>query len=199
MVKQKLLGVGADPGSAHGAVAVIDSDLNVLELINLPCFVVLVKSKRVKSKLNKTTGKYELDYKKRSWTDAVKTGEIFKKYEKTQNVYTVEKVGTRPGEGETSSFIFGNSFGILQAQCTVLQPVRYYEPLPTLWKPELGVTSDKSTSIFLANEIFGDSLKELNITLRCKKSKVNKDDDLAEALLLAYYGISNYLKEVGKI
>ena len=141
---------------------------------------------RVKPKLNKETGKYEVTYKKRSWTDYTKLRGIFEPYvnKKYKIVYTIERVSVRPDEGELSSFIFGNSLGCFQGLSTYIQPIVIYEPTPQVWKKELGVNSDKETSVKLAEDIF-------NVDLRTylKKGKV---DDIAEALLLAVYGFKQY-------
>jgi hypothetical protein len=189
-----LLSIGVDPGGKNSAIAIIDSNLNILKLIKAPCYVTLNKNKKNRPKLNKETGRYEQDYKKTHWTDFRKMREIYEEFLKNEIIYTVEKVSSRPGEGEKSSFVFGDSLGIHRGQVSLLNPVEFYEPTPATWKNQLGVTSDKRTSIELANEIFKVSLKELGITLKYRKSD-NKDDDLAEALLLAFVGLINYIKE----
>ena len=110
-----LISIGVDVGTKNGAIAVIDEDFNILHLGKAPYFekdMAHTAKNRVKPKLNKDTGKYEVTYKKRSWTDYKAFRELFKPFlsETTTIVYTVEKVSVRPDEGEISSFIFGNSF-----------------------------------------------------------------------------------------
>ena len=78
----------------------------------------------------------------------------------------------------------GNSLGIFQGLYSYLNPVAYYEPSAGEWKKELGVTSLKDTSIQLAEEIYNIKLKDY-----LPKGKV---DDIAEALLLSFYGFKRY-------
>lgn len=191
-----LLSIGVDVGSKNGAIAIINESLKVLELMKAPYYITEVKSKKLKNLvLNKETGKYEVAYKKRSWTDFKALGDIYRPYIKKSNkiVYTVEKVSVRPGEGETSSFIFGDSLGVHKGQYSLLNPIAYYEPRPNDWKKVMGVTSNKETSIKLAEDIFKVNLQEY------VKKKSDKVDDVAEALLLAFYGMQEYLKEIGEL
>lgn len=188
MVKRKLISIGTDVGSRNGAIAIIDTNMQVLGLMKAPFYEIEVKSKKLAPKLNKKTGMYETRYRKRAWLDFKKMRSIFSTYvnSKYSIVYTVEKVGVRPGEGETQSFIFGDAFGIFKGLYAYIDPIKYYEPLPQLWKSVLGVTSDKSSSVDLANELF---------SIKLKKSQ----PDEAEALLLAYFGLVRYLEEEGQI
>ena len=188
----KLISIGVDPGSSNGAVAIIDSNLNILKLTYAPYYLIRSRTKQNKKKLNKETMLYEKDFRAFKWSDYKEIGNILRPFvsKNTDIIYTIERVGSRKGEGEHSSFVFGNSFGIFQGQYSLLNPIKYYEPLPTQWKPELGVTSDKNTSIELAKEIFTNSMKEQDIKI--KKS----EDDLAEALLIAFYGLKCYIEEI---
>lgn len=191
-----LLSIGVDVGSKNGAIAIINDKLKVLELMKAPYYITEVKSKPKKNLvLNKETGKYDVAYRQRSWTDYKALGDIYKPYIKKSNkiIYTVERVSVRPGEGETSSFIFGDSLGIHRGQYNLLQPIAYYEPRPNDWKKVMGVTSNKETSIKLAEEIFKVNLKDF------VNKKSDKIDDIAESLLLAFYGMQEYFKSIGEI
>ena len=185
----KIISIGIDVGSVNGAIGVVDEDLKIHLLTKTPTVQTLIKSKRNKSKINKETMKYEKDYRKRTWVNFKELGALLKPY--TSNViYTVEKITARPGEGEPSSFVNGNSLGIFQAQYSFLNPIEYYEPTALMWKKELGVTSDKETSIKLAEDIYQVKLRDY-----LPKGKV---DDIAEALLLAFYGLKMYFKSKGE-
>lgn len=184
-----LLSIGVDVGARNGAMAVIDEDFNILQLCKTPYILVEAShtsANRNKPKLNKETGLYEVTYKQRAWTDYVALKELFKPYVSKRNkiVYTMERVSVRPGEGEISSFIFGNSLGCFQSMSSYIDPIQIFEPTPQVWKREMGVNSDKETSIHLAEELFGTNLKKF-----LGKGKV---DDIAEALLLAVYGFKKY-------
>lgn len=182
-----LLSIGVDVGARNGAVAIIDEDFKILYLAKAPFKEVEAAhtpANRNKPKLNKKTNKYETSYKKRAWTDPSKFRELFMPYVREDIIYTIEKVSVRVGEGEISSFIFGNSLGCFEGLSALLNPIDMYEPTPAVWKAELGVTSDKDSSIKLAQEIFNCNLKDF-----LTKGKV---DDVAEALLLAVYGFKKY-------
>ena len=179
-----LLSIGIDVGSTNGAISVVDEELKIHLLTKVPTFQTLIKSKRNKSKINKENMKYEKDYKKRTWVDFKELGSLLKPFVGNEIIYTIEKIASRPGEGEPSSFVNGNSLGIFQAQYSLLEPVAYFEPTPITWKKEMGVTSDKETPIKLAEDIFQVNLKDY-----VKKGKV---DDIAEALLLSFYGLKMY-------
>lgn len=190
-MKNKLISIGVDVGSSNGAISVVDEDLKILLLTKAPTYQTFVKSHRNKSKLNKETQKFEKDYKKRNWVDYNQVGLLFAPYIKNKVIYTVEKATVRTGEGEQPSFMNGNALGIFQAMSVLLEPQEYYEPLPITWKSDLGVTSDKETSINLAEDIYKIKLKDY-----LNKGKV---DDVAEALLLSFYGLRQHYIKKGEI
>ena len=186
-MKTKLLSIGIDVGSTNGAISIVNEEGKILLLTKVPIYQTLIKSRRNKSKLNKETGKFEADFKKRNWVDFKSLRNIFEKYSKYNIIYTIERITQRPNEGESVSFMNGNSLGIFQGIYSYLNPVAYYEPSAGEWKKELGVTSLKETSIKLAEEIYKISLKDY-----LSKGKV---DDIAEALLLSFYGFKKYYEE----
>ena len=185
-----LLSIGIDVGAKNGAAAIIDEDFNILCLCKAPYKEVDMahtSKNRVKPKLNKETGKYEVTYKKRSWTDYTKFRELFKPYVKKGNeiVYTVERVSVRPDEGEISSFIFGNSLGCFEGLSAYLNPIFMVEPTPNVWKAEMGLSSEKEDSIKLVEELF----EGIDLRQYVPKGKL---DDVSEALLLSVYGFKKY-------
>ena len=96
----------------------------------------------------------------------------------------LEHVGAMPGQGVTSTFSFGESFGWLQG---VLEAwgIPYELVRPAKWKKAFSVTADKNTSIEVARRLFPDV--SLRRTDRCRKD----DDGMAEALLMAEYARRN--------
>lgn len=188
-MKTKLISIGIDVGTVNGAISVVDEDGKILVLTKAPYYQTEIKSKRNKSKLNKATGKFEADFKKRSWVDFKKLKEVFEPFKKNKIIYTIERIQYRPTEGETSSFINGNALGIFQGLYAFLEPISYFEPLAGEWKKELGVTSLKDTSVKLAEEIYKVNLKDY--------VKKGKTDDIAEALLLSFYGLKKYYENNG--
>ena len=187
--KSNLISIGIDVGTVNGAISVVDEGGKILVLTKAPYYQTEIKSKRNKSKLNKATGKFEADFKKRSWVDFKKLKEIFEPFKKNKIIYTIERIQYRPTEGETSSFINGNALGIFQGLYAFLEPISYFEPLAGEWKKELGVTSLKDTSVKLAEEIYKVNLKDY--------VKKGKTDDIAEALLLSFYGLKKYYENNG--
>ena len=181
---RKLISIGVDVGSTNGALSIVSEDGEILLLTKAPIYKTEVKSKRNKSKLNKLTGKFEADFRKRSWVDFKALKEILSPYINNRIIYTIERIQQRPSEGETTSFMNGNSLGIFQGLYSFLNPESYFEPTAIEWKKELGVSSLKDTSIELAEEIFSIKLKDY-----LPKGKV---DDIAEALLLSFYGLKKY-------
>ena len=186
-MKNKIISIGIDVGSTNGAISVVDEDGKILILTKTPTYQTLIKSKRNKSKLNKETGKFEADFRKRTWVDFKKLGDLFEKYKNNKIIYTIEHISQRPNEGETTSFMNGNSMGIFQGLYSFLNPIAYYEPTAGEWKKSLGVTSLKETSIKLAEDIYKIKLKDY-----LPKGKV---DDIAEALLLSFYGLKQYFEK----
>lgn len=180
----KLISIGIDVGSTNGAISAISEDGEILLLTKAPIYQTEVKSKRNKSKLNKATGKFEADFRKRNWVDFKVLRELLKPFISSSIIYTIERIQQRPNEGETTSFMNGNSLGIFQGLYSYLNPVAYYEPSAGEWKKELGVTSLKDTSVQLAEDIYNVKLKDY-----LPKGKV---DDIAEALLLSFYGFKRY-------
>lgn len=188
--KPRTISIGVDPGTKNGAIAIIDDSLNILYLAKAPFISVDIKSKKVKPKLNKETGKYETAYRQRTWTDFKSMREIFLPYVNDNVIFTVEKATVRPGEREMSSFVNGNSLGIYEGQYSLLNPLEFYEPSPQVWKKEMGVSSDKDSSVQRAESIFRCSLR--------KYLKRGKLDDIAEALLIAFYGMRQYIYKNNK-
>ena len=185
--KARLLSIGIDPGTKNGAIAIVDDELNIIYLAKAPYISVDIKSKKVKPKLNKETGKYEVAYRQRTWTDFKALRDVFLPYVGEQIILTIEKVSVRPGEREMSSFVFGNSLGIYEGQYSLLNPIAFYEPTPQVWKKDMKVTSDKDSSVELAEKLFNCNLRDYQ--------KRGKTDDIAEALLIAFYGMRQYFNE----
>ena len=185
----KLISIGIDVGTVNGAISVVDEDGNILVLTKAPYYQTEIKSKRNKSKLNKETGKYEADFRKRNWVDFKQLRELFEPFLKYQKIYTIERIMNRSQEGATAGFVNGNALGIFQGLYSLLEPEAYYEPTPMEWKKSMGLGSVKDSSIALAEEIYKVNLKDY-----LKKGKV---DDIAEALLLSFYGLKKYYEEKG--
>jgi crossover junction endodeoxyribonuclease RuvC len=90
----------------------------------------------------------------------------------------VEKVAARPGQGVTSMFAFGRSFGVVEGVLAALNiPVTYVTPQH--WRKGMQVREGKHGSRQRATELFPKYAGEF--------ARV-KDDGRAEASLIAYHG-----------
>jgi len=85
----------------------------------------------------------------------------------------LERVGARPGQGSSSMFSFGDSFGAARASVAACR-YELTQVAPEVWKRHYGLSSEKLASLELARELFPTA------ELRLKKHA-----DRAEALLMA--------------
>ena len=98
----------------------------------------------------------------------------------------IEQVSAMPGQGVTSMFNFGQSFGILKGICSAMHlPVYYVRP--ARWKKYFNlINAEKDASRTRAIEIFPYFSAQLS-----KKKDINK----ADAILIASFFFETYKKE----
>ena len=91
----------------------------------------------------------------------------------------IEQIGARPTQGVTSMFNFGVSYGFVQAiAASTGAPIHFVTP--NVWKGKLGLlNSDKNASREMARRLMPKIGPEVTRV---------KDDGVAEAALLAWYG-----------
>jgi crossover junction endodeoxyribonuclease RuvC len=111
--------------------------------------------------------------------DAQKLSNILRVY--PISVCYLEKVSSRPGQGVGSVFSFGDTYGAIRGVLGALGIPTYYV-MPQTWKKWFKISS-KEESLKAAEEILKAS-KELSPWGKFRK----KDHNIAEALLIAYYG-----------
>ena len=99
-------------------------------------------------------------------------------------VAAVEKVGAMPGQGVTSMFSFGQSYGFILGALQALGIPFQIVP-PRKWKGEFGLNSDKAKSIEVCHRLFPD------LSLRRTEKCLTDSDGLAEALLICEWGRRN--------
>ena len=98
----------------------------------------------------------------------------------------IEQVSAMPGQGVTSMFNFGQSFGILKGICSAMQLPMYFVR-PAKWKKYFNlIKSEKDASRTRAIEIFPYFSSHLS-----KK----KDSNKADAILIASFYYETYKKE----
>lgn len=95
-------------------------------------------------------------------------------------VCVLEHVGAMPGQGSVSTFSFGRNFGWIQGILDARR-IPYELVRPQKWKREFSCTSDKNTSIAVAERLFPSV--DLRRTPRCRRPH----DGVCEALLMAEY------------
>jgi crossover junction endodeoxyribonuclease RuvC len=111
---------------------------------------------------------------------------MINKFDKQNIRVIIEQVSAMPGQGVTSMFNFGQSFGILKGICSAMQlPVYFIRPAK--WKKYFNlINSEKDASRTRAIEIFPYFSSKLS-----KK----KDSNKADAILIASFYYETYKTE----
>ena len=116
--------------------------------------------------------------------------EILKRIIKTEKQHIrviIEQVSAMPGQGVTSMFNFGQSFGILKGICSAMQLPMYFVR-PAKWKKYFGlINSEKDASRTKAIEMFPYFSAQLS-----KKKDINKADAI---LIASFYNETCKLEE----
>lgn len=155
--------LGIDPGLT-GACALINGDCTPPEIVEVWDIPTVKISKGTKGKQKTLVDILMLALKIDGYASMIK-------------VCLIEEVGSRPGEGHVGAFSFGFSTGAIHGVLnTCLIPTKTVKP--SVWKPELGLSSDKQESIDRAIKVLPASKPFLTR---------KKDHGRAEALLLAWY------------
>ena len=98
----------------------------------------------------------------------------------------IEQVSAMPGQGVTSMFNFGQSFGILKGICSAMQLPMFFVR-PARWKKYFNlINSKKDASRTRAIEIFPYFSTQLS-----KK----KDSNKADAILISSFYYETYQKD----
>ena len=109
-----------------------------------------------------------------------------KNIEKKDIKVIIEQVSAMPGQGVTSMFNFGQSFGVLKGICSAMHLPMYFVR-PAKWKKYFNlINSEKDASRTRAIEIFPYFSAQLS-----KKKDINK----ADAILIASFFFETYKKE----
>ncbi len=159
--------IGIDPGIS-GSICFF-KDGKILEVIEMP---VMTEGKKNKKQVN----------------GAQIYNEFLKRINKKDDEIRVviEQVSAMPGQGVTSMFNFGQSYGILKGVCSAMQlPMFFVRPVK--WKKYFNlINSQKDASRTRAIEIFPYFSAELS-----KK----KDSNKADAILIASFYYETHQKE----
>ena len=160
-----MLIIGIDPGIS-GSICFLDNG-KILDVIEMP---IMTDGKKNKKQVNGSQVYNEITKR-------------IKQFEKNQIRVVIEHVSAMPGQGVTSMFNFGQSFGILKGICTAMQLPMYFVR-PTKWKKYFNLlNSEKDASRTRAIEIFPSFSSQLSR---------KKDSNKADAILIASFYHETY-------
>jgi len=152
--------IGIDPG-VSGAISILENK-KVIEVFDMPTMIDGKKNKKqvngsqvtniIKEKLNNNNGQ--------------------------EIVAVVEHVNAMPGQGVTSMFNFGQSFGVIKGVCSALSLPIYFVR-PTKWKKHFNlIKTNKDASRTKVIEVYPEISNKLSR---------KKDSNKADAILIARY------------
>ena len=163
-----MLIIGIDPGIS-GAICFMNNG-RVLEVIEMPN---MAEGKKNKKQVNGAQIFNEISSR-------------IKNYDNENIKVVIEHVSAMPGQGVTSMFNFGQSFGILKGICSAMQLSMYFVR-PAKWKKYFNlINSEKDASRTKAIQVFPYFSSYLS-----KK----KDSNKADAILIASYFYETYRSE----
>ena len=159
--------IGIDPGLS-GAIAVMH-DKKVINMYDMP---VMAEGKKNKRQLNSS-----------QLVNIIKENIN----EDEEAIVVVEQVNAMPGQGVTSMFNFGQTFGAIKGVCAALKlPIFFVRP--SKWKKHFElINSSKDASRTKVIEMYPTLSGQL-----AKKRDVNKSD----AILIAKFYFETKLKDI---
>ena len=150
--------IGIDPGIS-GAISIIENK-KILEVYDTP---TMIEGKKNKKQIN-----------------GAQVANIIKERLKSDNevIVVVEHVNAMPGQGVTSMFNFGQSFGVIKGICAALNLPIYFVR-PTKWKKYFNlIKTNKDASRTKVIEVYPEISNKLHR---------KKDSNRADAILIARY------------
>jgi len=157
--------IGIDPGIS-GSICFFE-DGKIIDIIEMP---VMSDGKKNKRQVNGAQIYNEISSR-------------IKNYNNKDIKVVIEQVSAMPGQGVTSMFNFGQSFGVLKGICSAMQIPMYFVR-PAKWKKYFNlINSQKDASRTKAIQIFPYISSQLS-----KKKDANK----ADAILLASFFFETY-------
>ena len=160
-----MLIIGIDPGIS-GSICFFQ-DGKIVDVVEMP---TMTEGKKNKKQVNGSQIVNEISEK-------------IKDLDKREIKVVIEQVSAMPGQGVTSMFNFGQSFGILKGICSSMQLPMYFVR-PAKWKKYFNlINSEKDASRTRAIEIFPYFSNQLS-----KK----KDSNKADAILIASFYYETY-------
>ena len=150
--------VGIDPG-VSGAISVMENK-KVVEIFDMP---TMIDGKKNKKQVN---GSQVTNIIKERLNDG------------KEIIAVIEHVNAMPGQGVTSMFNFGQSFGVIKGICAALSIPTYFIR-PTKWKKYFNlIKTNKDASRTKVIQIYPEISSQLSR---------KKDSNKADAILIARY------------
>ena len=163
-----MLIIGIDPGIS-GSICFFQDGV-IRDVVEMP---TMIEGKKNKKQVNGSQIFNEISQK-------------IKNVDKKNIKVVIEHVTAMPGQGVTSMFNFGQSFGILKGICSAMQ-LSVYFVRPAKWKKYFNlINSEKDASRTKAIEIFPYYSSHLS-----KK----KDSNKADAILISSFFFETYKEE----
>ena len=163
-----MLIIGIDPGIS-GSICFFE-DGKILDIVEMP---TMTEGKKNKRQVNASQIYNEISKR-------------IKQTDKREIKVIIEQVSAMPGQGVTSMFNFGQSYGVLKGICSAMQLSMYFVR-PAKWKKYFNlINSEKDASRTKAIEIFPYFSSNL-----AKKKDTNK----ADAILIASYYYETFRQE----
>ena len=163
-----MLIIGIDPGIS-GAICFFENG-QVAEIVEMP---VMADGKKNKRQVNGPQIYNEISKR----INGVPKKDI---------IVVIEQVSAMPGQGVTSMFNFGQSFGVLKGICSAMQLSMHFVR-PAKWKKYFGlIKTQKDASRTKVIEIFPYISSELSR---------KKDSNKADAVLIASFFYNTYKKQ----
>ena len=160
-----MLIIGIDPGIS-GSICFFQ-DGKIIDVVEMP---TMTEGKKNKKQVNGSQIFNEILFR-------------IKKLDKKDVKVIIEQVSAMPGQGVTSMFNFGQSFGILKGICSAMQLPMYFVR-PAKWKKYFNlINSEKDASRTRAIEIFPYFSSQLSR---------KKDSNKADAILIASFYYETY-------
>jgi len=163
-----MLIIGIDPGIT-GSICFFE-DGKIIDVVEMPN---MAEGKKNKRQVNGAQIYHEISKR-------------IKNLEKKDIKVVIEQVAAMPGQGVTSMFNFGQSFGVLKGICAAMQ-ISMYFVRPAKWKKYFNlINSEKDASRTKAIEIFPHFSTQLSR---------KKDSNKADAILISSFFCETYKSE----
>ena len=160
-----MLIIGIDPGIS-GSICFFE-DGRILDVVEMP---TMTEGKKNKKQVNGSQIYNEVSNR-------------IKQRDKKEIKVVIEQVSAMPGQGVTSMFNFGQSYGILKGICSAMRLPMYFVR-PAKWKKYFNlINSEKDASRTRAIEIFPYFSSQLSR---------KKDSNKADAILIASFYYETY-------